>query len=160
MKRNYEVRRAVAPDVFEAFRKVVYGYREGVPQLAAITAQKPGTLYNKADASDDSHNQPTLRDVVLVTQATNDMRVLEALCELFGRATYDTTRHAEVSDDALLDLLTKFGAENGDFHRALSQALTVKRFTDAEMATVRAEAMDVVGALMTLLHRLEGLVDD
>jgi hypothetical protein len=49
------------------------------------------TLYNKCDADDDSHHQPTLRDVVRVTRATGDPRVLDSLDRMFNRASYDVS---------------------------------------------------------------------
>ena len=155
---NHALRRRLAPDVFQAFREVVY--LAGVEQLASRMGYRPGTLYNKADASDDSHNQPTLRDVLLVTQITGDMRVLDALDETFNRAAYDCTEHETVSDEALLELLANLGAESGDFHRELASGLKQRKFSAEQMARIRAEAFDVVGALMTLVHRLEGYVDE
>lgn len=142
---------------FEAFRQLAYTF--GVPELAQQMGLKPGTLYNKADADEDTHHQPTLRDVVLATRLTNDMRVLDALDEQFGRAAYDVKRHALASDEALLELLAKLGAEAGEFHGALHSALIDKEFTSMEMIQIRAEAYDMVSALMTLVVRLEGLID-
>jgi hypothetical protein len=158
MARNNALRRRLAPDVFQAFREVVY--MAGVERLAPLMGYRPGTLYNKADASDDSHNQPTLRDVLLVTQITGDMRVLDALCETFGRAAYDCASHEGTSDDALLELLANLGAESGEFHRELASGLKERRFTEAQLRRIRGEAFDVVSALMTLVHRLEGYVDE
>jgi hypothetical protein len=158
MARNNALRRRLAPDVFQAFREVVY--MAGVERLAPLMGYRPGTLYNKADASDDSHNQPTLRDVLLVTQITGDMRVLDALCETFGRAAYDCASHEGTSDEALLELLANLGAESGEFHRELASGLKERRFTEAQLRRIRGEAFDVVSALMTLVHRLEGYVDE
>lgn len=142
---------------FEAFRQLVYTF--GVPELALQMGLKPGTLYNKADADEETHHQPTLRDVLLATRLTKDMRVLDSLDEQFGRSAYDMTRHGLVSDEALLELLAKLGAEAGEFHGALHAALIDKAFTPMEMVQIRAEAFDMVSALMTLVVRLEGLID-
>jgi len=155
--KRYALRRQHAPNVFEAFRQVVM--LQDVHALAARMGLRPGTLYNKADAGDDSHNQPTLRDVMLVTEITGDTRVLEAMAEAFGRALFDAQAHANTSDEDLLALLTRMGAESGEFHAALARGLGERHFTPAALAAVRAEAMDLVAALMTLLHRLEGYVD-
>lgn len=144
-------------NVFEAFRQLAYSY--GVPELAKAMGVKPGTLYNKADADGETHHQPTLRDVVLATELTADMRVLDALDEQFGRAAFDVRPMAQVSDEALLELLTKLGSESGQFHTALHRALIGKTFTPADLNCIRAEAFDMVSALMTLVKRLEGLVD-
>lgn len=53
---------------FEAFRQLAYTF--GVAELAQHMGLKPGTLYNKADADEETHHQPTLRDVVLATRLT------------------------------------------------------------------------------------------
>lgn len=145
-------------NVFEAFRQLAYAH--GVPELAKAMGIKPGTLYNKADADEETHHQPTLRDIVLATELTADMRVLDALDEQFGRAAFDVRPMAHVSDEALLELLTRLGSETGEFHAALHMALIDKKFTPLVLHQVRAEAFDMVSALMTLVHRLEGLVDE
>lgn len=143
---------------FEAFRQLAYSF--GVVELAAHMAMKPGTLYNKADADEDTHHQPTLRDVILATRATGDMRVLDALNESFGRAAFDVSNMADKSDAALLELFVDYGREGGEFCRALGNALAGKQFTAEDYVHIEAEAMDVVAALMTLVHRVKGLVDD
>lgn len=67
---------------------------------------------------------------------------------------------AQVSDEALLELLTRLGGEIGAFHTTLHHALVDKKFTVPELNMVRAKAFDTVGALMTLVARLEGLLDE
>jgi hypothetical protein len=143
---------------FEAFRRLVYLHN--VQQLAPQMGLKPGTLYNKADADAESHNQPTLRDVVQLTRLTADTRVLDALNEMFDRAAFDVAPHAQASDEALLELLARMGVESGEFHAAVLQALVSHKFTVADLQAIRAEAFDLVGALMTLVQRVEGLLDE
>ena len=144
----------------EAFRQLVYSHAPGVADLALQMGLRPGTLYNKADADGESHHQPTLRDVVLATRLTGDLRVLDALEDAFGRAGFAVGDFSHCSDAALLELLAKVGAEHGEFHAALHFALLDKKFSAMELNKVRAEAFDAVGALMTLVARLEGLVDE
>ena len=96
---------------------------------------------------------------VALTQRTGDTRVLDALNEMFGRAAFDVSPHAQVSDAALLELLTQLGIEKGEFHQALHDALTDGRFTAKELQLIRGRAFDLVGALMTLVARVEGLLD-
>lgn len=155
MPRNHELDHA---NPFEAFRRLVYVH--DVKRLAPQMGMKAGTLYNKADADADSHNQPTLRDVVALTQLTRDMRVLDALNEMFGRAAFDATAHAEASDAALLELVTTLGEQSGELHAAIRRALLSREFRMNNLQEVRAEAFDVVGAVMTLVARLEALLDD
>lgn len=143
---------------FEAFRNLVYLH--DVPKLAADMGMRPGTLYNKADADLDSHNQPTLRDVVMLTRQSGDFRVLDALNEMFDRAAFNVRPHACASDAALLELVTHMAVESGEFHSAVRQALLAKKFTAADLQRIREEAFDLVGALMTLVARVEGLLDE
>lgn len=157
MFKRYALEREHAADVFEAFRQAVL--LQDVKQLAQRMGIRPGTLYNKAEAGDDTHNQPTLRDVVLVTELTGDMRVVDALAATFGRATFDCTQHGGASDQELLALLADMGRESGEFHAALATGLRDRTLTPGRMYEIRAEAMDIVAALMTLLHRLEECVD-
>lgn len=158
MPKKYALHRHHGADVFEAFRQAVM-LSGDVPALAARMGIRAGTLYNKAEAGDDTHNQPTLRDAVLVTQITGDMRIVEALAATFGRATFDTNGQAMATDEELLTLLADMGAETGEFHAALAKGLREQRFTLQALAHIRQEALDVVSALMTVLHRLEYLVD-
>lgn len=143
---------------FEAFRQLVYAH--GAPELARLMGLKPGTLYNKADADEETHHQPTLRDVVLATRLTGDMRVLDALDEEFGRASFDVTPLTHVSDEALLELFLTLGKEIGEFHAVARSALMDRNFNQESLGVIRAEAFDAVSALMTLVKRLEGLLDE
>lgn len=142
----------------EAFRQLAYTF--GVVELARQMGVSPGTLYNKADANDDTHHQPTLRDVVLATRLTGDMQVLDALNESFGRAAFDVKPLAGISDEALLELLLKLHKECGEFHHVMRLALLDKTFSTVRLRELRGEAFDMVGALMTLVNRMEGLLDE
>lgn len=142
---------------FEAFRQLVYTF--GAIELASQMGLRPGTLYNKADADEETHHQPNLRDVMLATRLTQDFRVIDAMNEAFGRAAFDISHMADKSDDALLELFTDYGRENGEFCQVLGSALRGKRFTAQDFVLIKSEALDVVAALMTIVARVEGLVD-
>lgn len=158
MARKNEVAGPTPASPYEAFRQAVYAF--GVQDLAGFLGCATGTLYNKADAKDDTHAQPTMRDLILVTQLSGDFRILDSIESMFGRVAYNVTIHNRVSDQALLELLTALGKENGEFHAALHQGLMDRKFTRNEFNRVRAEAFDIVSALMTVITRLEGLIDD
>jgi hypothetical protein len=149
---------AVAANPQQAFRDVVY--RFGVKDLAAKLVMKVGTLYNKCEADEDSHNQPTLRDVVMVTQISGDASVLDSLDRMFNRAAYDVTPGLPVSDEAILELLCRVGSEHGDIHKAVGKALANARFSTQDLRAVRAEVFELVTAVLAFLQRLEGLVDE
>ncbi len=158
MTRKHAIKEPVAPNPFEAFKLAVY--RFGVAELAAELGYRPGTLYNKADADADSHAQPTLRDVVLVTRLTGDHSILDSLDRMFARAAYDVTPGLPVSDEALLELLCRIGTEEGAMYSALHAALQDGNFSEHEVAMVRAEAFDLVAAVLAFVRRLEGLRRD
>ena len=159
MTRKHAAARASAPlSPFEAFKLVVY--RFGVAEMAAELGYRPGTLYNKADADADSHAQPTLRDVVQVTRLSGDPLILESLDRMFDRAAIDISLKAPVSDEALLELLCRVGTEQGDLFTAVHQALQSKRFDRASLERVRAEAHELISAVLAFTHRLEGLCDE
>lgn len=143
---------------FESFKLVVY--RFGVVELAAELGYRPGTLYNKADADADSHAQPTLRDVVLVTRLTGDHSILDSLDRMFDRAAYDITPDLPASDEALLELLCKVGSESGDLFTAVNLALQNERFDQASLERVRSEAHQLITAVLAFVQRLEGLCDE
>lgn len=151
------MRPAAAGNPFEAFRELVYLHK--VEKLAPLMGLSAGTLYNKADASEDTKAQPTVRDVISITSNTGDLRVLDALNEMFGRACYDCAQHQNASDESLLELLAHVGVQSGEFHGALALALKADSITHDSVRVIRGEVFDVVSALMTLVKRLEGYAD-
>lgn len=142
---------------FDAFRAVATAY--GVKDLAERLSMKPGTLWNKVDADVESHNQPTLRDVIAITRETQDMRILESLNRLFERATIDL-RPGPVSDEAVLELLLRVSSEKGQMAQALRNGYADRRFCRDDYQAVRGEAFDVINAVLDFVQRLEGLVDE
>ncbi len=139
-----------------AFREVVerYGYAE----MAAAIVMPKGTLQNKCNADEDSHHKPTLKDVVDVTRVSNDTAVIVSLARMFDLATYELVPGLG-SDEALLELLCKVSAESGAMHTALVKGYADRKFTLEDYLEVRAEAIDVITALLNFLQRLEGNVD-
>lgn len=150
---------AVAANPLRAFHDVCYAY--GVPQLADKLTMTPGVLYNKADAfaNPEGYNQPSLRDVINVTRETADLRVLDSLERMFGRAAFDCKPMEVCSDEALLELLCRVGKEKGELCVAVHAALQARRFTPAHLQAIRAEAFDLVSELMAFVVRAEGMVD-
>ena len=142
---------------FEAFRAVAVAY--GVKDLAERLSMKPGTLWNKVDADVESHHQPTMRDVIAITRETQDMRILESMNRLFDRATIDL-RPGPVSDEAVLELLLRVSSEKGQMAQALRNGYADTRFCRDDYQAVRAEAFDLINAVLDFVQRLEGLVDE
>lgn len=143
---------------YEAFRAVMY--RSGdVPALASRMGLKPGTLYNKADADAESQAQPTLRDLIAVTRETGDTCALDSLERMFDRVAYRVAIDGPASDAALLELLCNVGSEKGQMYQALQGALEDGRFTHDEVRRIRAEAFDLIGAVLAFVQRIEGMAD-
>jgi hypothetical protein len=148
---------AVPVSPFKAFHDVVHAY--GVRDLAEQLGMRAGTLWNKADADVDSHHQPTLRDVIAVTRHTDDFRVVESLNRLFNKASFSLAS-GPVSDEALLELLARIGCEKGQMYQALLSGYADRRFCREDFAVVRAEAFDVITAVLNFIVRAEGLIDE
>lgn len=146
-------------DVFEAFHRVVHDFKEGVPHLAALIGMPAGTLYNKANSNDNSHHKPTLSDAVVVSALTGDHRVLYAFAATLGEVCYPMPDLTKVSDAALLELITRVGAEGGDFHRAIYDGLGAHRFTRHEFNRVKAEGYQFIAAIAETIARIEGYLD-
>ncbi|MES1977322.1 MAG: phage regulatory CII family protein [Pseudomonadota bacterium] len=139
-----------------AFREVVE--RFGYAEMAAAIVMHKGTLQNKCNTDEDSHHKPTLKDVVDVTRVSNDPAVIVSLARMFGLATYELVPGLG-SDEALLELLCKVSAESGAMHAALVKGYADKTFSLDDYRAVRAEAFDLISAVMDFLQRLEGNVD-
>lgn len=142
---------------FRALYEVVHSY--GAKDLAEELGMRQGVLCNKADADVESHHQPTLRDLIAITRQTGDMRVLESLNRLFNRATIDL-RPGPVSDEAVLELLLRVSSEKGQMAQALRNGYADTHFSRDDYLAVRAEAFDLINAVLDFLQRLEGLVDE
>lgn len=152
----------VPDDVFEAFYRVVHDYAAGVPKLAALMGMPAGTLYNKANthSNENNHNKPTLADAVVVSAATGDHRILHAFAHTVGEVCFPIPNLSQVSDTALLELITQIGAEGGDFYRAVNAALADGSFSEREFKAIEAEAFEFIGAVVEAVARMKGLVDD
>lgn len=149
-------------DVFEAFYRVVHDYAPGVPKLAAKMGMPAGTLYNKANHNDNenNHNKPTLADAVLVSVLAGDHRVLYSFAHTLGEVCFPVPNLSQVSDTALLELITKIGAEGGDFYQAVNAALADGDFSPREFRRIEHEALEFIGAIVESVARMKGLVDE
>lgn len=152
----------VPDDVFEAFHRVVHDFKPGVPKLAALMGMPAGTLYNKSNTNhnESNHNKPTLGDAVVVSAATGDHRVLYAFAHTLGEVCFEIPNLSQVSDTALLELITQIGAEGGDFYRAVNAALSDGFFSECEFKVIEGEAMEFISAIVEAVQRMKGLVDE
>jgi hypothetical protein len=147
----------VPEDPYEAFRLVVKDADVG--DVARVLGIPRGTLLNKASASLLSRAQPTLRDLIAVGQYSGDHRVAESLLRMSNRASFSLAS-GPVSDIALLELLARIGCEKGQMYQALLSGYADRRFCREDFAVVRAEAFDVITAVLNFIVRAEGLIDE
>jgi hypothetical protein len=153
-------RKVLPKDVHEAARSLALEY--GVERLAAETGTPPGTIYNKINThgGPEAHHKPTLADALIWQRLSGDHRILHAEAQTLGEVCFPLPDLSQVSDAALLELLTKVGAEGGDFHRAINSALSDGRFTRKEIVSIRKEGFEFIAAIAEAMERMEGLVDE
>lgn len=154
------VRRKPFTSVNLAFRDLVYAYPGGVEELAAKMGRTPKVLYNKAEATDESHAQPTAGDLVVATVVAEDYRCLHAFADTVDHLCIPKPDFSRVSDTALLELINKVGAEGGDLHRAINAGLSDGRYTAADHEKTKNEAYEFLTAICEAVARLEGLIDE
>jgi len=150
--------KGIPPDVQEAFRAVVHDF--DVPKLSAMMGISAGVLYNKANATDSTHNKPTLAEGVLVTLLTGDKRILHAFAATVGEVCFPLPDLSHVSDAALVEHLTRINMEGGDFFRAIHEALAGDgKFDQGEYKKIRNEAFEFIAAIAEGMERIRGMVD-
>ncbi|MDP2398843.1 MAG: phage regulatory CII family protein [Burkholderiales bacterium] len=154
-------------DTLEALRRAVYEYVDptdsasrGVPAVAKKMGLPAGTLYNKLNyQNDELRHVPSVPDMIQIVGITGDLRILAALNHTFGCVCFPVPDLSKVSDSALLELVNRIGAESGDFHRAINNALTAKTCSAKAVATVQKEGFEYMGAIVETMARMPGLID-
>ena len=146
-------------DVLEAAWRVAHDYQAGVQGLAAKLGKHPGTFANELNPGQEGHKLG-LGDATAMQAVAGDHRILHAMAHTLGEVCFAVPDLGRVSDEALLQLTNKIGAEGGDFHRAVDEALRQHRFTRQAYGRVQEEAMQYIAAIAEALARLEGLVDE
>ena len=150
-------------DVFETTKAVVDAYLDhrtglrGVPALAPRMGTTPGVLWNKLNPN-DVHHRLTLVDFILINELTGRLEALKALNHLHGCVCFPVPNLAQVSDEALLELVNRIGAEGGDFFRAINEALGARRCCPREIARIHKEGMEFIGAIAETMERTRGIL--
>lgn len=155
---NKRLRAGPPADVQEAFRATVYDH--GVPEMAAKIGTPTGTLYNKCNLNETNQHKPSLSDAVLVQVVSGDTRIVEAMAFTLGGTFLKLPTVSGVSDAALMEMLCQIRIEDGHFHLELQKALRDRKFSSAEFAKIKSEAMQYVTAILEATHRIEGLIDE
>lgn len=154
----------IKTDVLEAARTAAYAFtdpataEEGPAALAAKMGVPAGTLYNKLNPHESSHHKLTVQDLVQIVGITGDLAILKALCRTFGCICFPVPNLANVSDEALLELVNKIGIEGGDFFKAINGALSRKNCAAKDIAVIHKEGMEYIGAIAEAMERTKGLL--
>lgn len=146
-------------DVFQAAYRVAHDYPGGAVKLAEMMGINAGTFLNRVNPAQEEHKL-WLGDVVQMQVVSGDHRILHAMAGTLGEVCFTIPVLANVSDEALLELVCKIGAEGGDFYRVVNLGLNNQRFTRAHLAQIKQEGLEFIAAIAETMTRMEGLVDD
>ena len=148
---------ALPRDLLEAVYETVHTF--GADHLARLTDASPTVILNKANPNATTPHLPTLCDALTWQLLSKDHRILHTMARILGEACFPIPDLAGVSDEALLEHLTRIGKESGEFHCAIADGLKDKNFTAADYARVEREGYQLIGAIAESLQRMKGLID-
>lgn len=148
-----DIRRAVYLTVHE------FPKRRGlnsVETAALALGRATGTVYNKADPGNDQQCL-TLNEAVALMNASDDFRILHALCSSCDHSAVYLAPLQNISDLELLDLLAKEQEAAGRKAEVMRRALDDGRISSDEFADLDRAFHDQVRATLELLSRLKAL---
>ena len=143
-------------------REAIYRFVQdhGAVELARKTGTSSTVIGNKANPDElTTPHLPTVADVLVWQQVTNDHSILRAEAYALGEVCFPLPDLSGVSDACLIEHLAKIGKEGGDFYRALGEGLNGKRFKPADLQRIRREANEWIAAIHEGCARMEGMVD-
>ncbi len=150
-----------ALDLFEAVHRAAQDYRSpttgelGASALTRDLGETLSTFLNRLNPHQDTHVLRA-KDLVRVATTTRDLRIPQAFSYLAG-GVHVPLPPFEASDAALLDLWTAKLIEDGDFARAMRDALE-GHLSRAAVEVLEREAMESVSALLALVLRVKGML--
>lgn len=148
---------AIPRDLLQAVYETVHGF--GAEELARLTDTSKGVINNKANPNATTPHIATLLDALTWQMLTKDHRILHTMARILGEVCFPLPDLDCVSDEALLEHMTKVGREGGEFYSALEAALKDRRFTADDYARVEIEAHQWISAIAESLARMKGLID-
>lgn len=140
----------------DAFHTTVHAAPGGCESLAPRMGMSPAILRNKANLT-SNFNKPTLEDIDLAMALTGDYRILDALAGKHGRVCIQIEEGAGANDMAVLEIMTKCWAANGDVGSEVMRALEDGRIDHKEIAAIKDAVLKVNQSMQRLLARLEGM---
>lgn len=151
-------------NVVDAAHGTVHDYPGGAAALAArfITraggSMSPAVLNSKVDPGKDTHHL-TLAEADKLMAFTADYRVLHALAANHGHVAVQTGSETPACDMAILEIIARAWASNGDVGAAVNDALSDGRIERHEVERVRRAIYPVQMALQQLVMRLEEMAE-
>lgn len=138
------------------YRDPITGLR-GVAALAVRLNIKEGSAQNKINPTCAEHvvNLTEFQQILL---HTHDMRPLHALCAKFKHSAVPLDMSDDVSDAALIELLSDVDIQKGEFMQALKKALADGQVHQDEYDRLLQEGMDVIRALLETFARLKHMI--
>ena len=141
----------------DAFYHTVHDQPGGAESLAPRMGMSAAVLRNKADPKKEC-NKPLLADVDKIMGLTGDFRILQALSHKHGfllvKAPEGTTIE---SDMTVLEHVAAMAVANGEFMRAIHQALSDGKLTDREMKQIKEAGHTAMTELAEVVQRLHGI---
>lgn len=145
-------------DIFEAAYRVAHDYHDAqAVGLAKKIGKNPGTFLNEINPSTETHKLG-LADATLMQVVSGDHRILYAMAATLGEGCFPLGDLSRVSDDALLEIISRWMDEQGAFFREFNQSLADGQVTRAEYDAVCDRAHQVISAILELTNRLQGMV--
>lgn len=146
-------------DVMQAAYRVAHDFEppHGATGLARKMGLPAGTFLNRVNPEQDSHFLP-LPMAVAMSIAANDFRILHAFADTCGFVAFPKPDFSRVSDASLLEMLLKRDQADGDFAKALADALESGDISPAEFSRIEMEGYEAAAALLELVERVRGLV--
>lgn len=135
----------------DAAYDTVHDYPGGSESLGPRVGMSPAVLRNKVNPNNETHHL-TVNEASRIMGKAQDYRILHALAAEHGFML----QRAESAPDAgnVLQSLLRANAAEGDFDRALEEALADNLITPNELRTINDAALKQQVATLMLLAKL------
>lgn len=145
-------------NVADAAYSVVHDYPGGANSLAPRMGMSAAVLNSKVNPNTSTHHL-TLAEAVKVAVLTNDNRHFEAAAQEIGCLLMQApcAEDEAASDMAVLELVSKVWAGQGDLGNVISRALSDGVVTKRELADLRDAAAKAQTRIAELVRRFESL---
>jgi len=141
-----------------------HGYPGGVPALATRYCtphykMSPNVLSKKVDPDVHSH-WTTVEELIKMIHFTGDHRVVHGFAAMVGAVLVYVEDLEHVNDMELLETYTEVMSVFGEFSKLFHVSLADRKITRPEYLQMKAAWHKLQSAAMTLLGRIESLIDE